>query len=261
MTANLVAVDADTWCIQFISLRKRLRTSFLRRCGKSVCCQRKKARSATEAVLHRVVAYMGVRIVLEHTPKHSSASNLAATVVKQLEEQACVFFFFETRSGHAPWHARDSKLLFSGLGAGMRIDRLRRLWTESWRTIVFTIVHVTCRIEETWYDSVTQVCSAFLILTIGMRRGLRCRRVKPSGDEPSGLEQMRNPTNSCWIVFALPGDWRRKTNVFARYCSLLREFWAPSHEMRGRPPTQPDLLVDVTTVPLVVKNRQWRIRV
>ena len=28
--------------------------------------------------------------------------------------------------------------------------------------------------------------------------------------------------------------------MFARYCSLLLEFCAPSHEMRGRPPTQPE---------------------
>ena len=103
-----------------------------------------------------------------------------------------------------------------------------------------TSVHVACRMGETWHDSVTQCCSAFLIA--------QCTRVKPSGAGP-GLASPRDPTNTCsllktgWIVLALSGGGRQ---------SVEGAPWAPRvHEKRGRPRMQKDLLIEVTTVLIV----------
>ena len=82
-------------------------------CGQSFCCTCRQARcvrcdseGSTKAILDRVVADMGDKIIPENTPKHSSASNLAEAAVKA-SRGACSCF--ADSSGHAPWYACDNK--------------------------------------------------------------------------------------------------------------------------------------------------------
>ena len=99
LAANLLAVDPDTWRIKSFPCPSMVTSDYvvvllrtflllhMKEGNVRVLCDSEGGR---KAILDRVVADVGDRIIPELTPKDSSASNPAEAAVKHVEEQARV---------------------------------------------------------------------------------------------------------------------------------------------------------------------------